>query len=344
VLKIDRTNGKLLRLKPHSLTASGMKERSDLQELIFQNADEFFRDECGEKLFLVAQEVEPSNVVADRIDLLAIDSEGKGVVIELKRGSHKLQLLQALSYAAMVADLEWRHIAKRVDADRQSALETFLSDHDLDPDVMILNNAQRIVLIAESYDYEVLRTAEWLTSHGLNITCYEVALARDQANDTDYLSAVQLFPPKSLAVQARLRGAQRSQEENQTRTLEMKLESCANLVVKSFFQKLLSRSPRRNKRRDALVFPSSDKMRFRFTARRDYANVSQLGRFDGDEQKWSGLSAPKLKVDAKRLRFRVYTGADVELFEQTITQDLPKIVWTAGLSNEEEADEEEDGE
>jgi hypothetical protein len=124
----------------------------------------------------------------------------------------------------------------------------------------------------------------------------------------------------------------------------MKLESCANLVVKSFFQKLLSRSPRRNKRRDALVFPSSDKMRFRFTARRDYANVSQLGRFDGDEQKWSGLSAPKLKVDAKRLRFRVYTGADVELFEQTITQDLPKIVWTAGLSNEEEADEEEDGE
>lgn len=345
MLKIDRTNGKLLRLKPRSLSESGMKERSDLQELIFQNANEFFRDECGEKLFLIAQEVEPSNVVADRIDLFAIDAKGKGVVIELKRGSHKLQLLQALSYAAMVADLDWRrHIAKLVDASRQTELEAFLSDNDLDPDVMVLNHAQRIVLIAESYDYEVLRTAEWLTGHGLNITCYEVALARDQANDTDYLSAVQLFPPKSLAVQARLRGAQHSQDENQPRTLEMKLEACANPIVKAFFQGLLSGTQRRNKRRDAIVFPLSGKMRFRFTARRDYANVYQLGRFDGDEQKWSALSSPKLKVDPERLRFRVYTGPDIALFEQTLKQDLPKIVWTPGLSTEEEADEDEEGE
>jgi hypothetical protein len=343
LLKIDPINGKLLRLTDQSLSQSGITERSDLQELIFQNADEFFHDECGEDLFVIEAEMEPSTLVADRIDLLAIDVEGKTVIIELKRGSHKLQLLQAVSYAAMVADLEWKYIASRVDASRRDALGAFLLENELDQEEMNLNSAQRIVLIAESYDYEVLRTAEWLTEHGINITCYEVALARDQDNGTDYLSAVQLFPPKPLAAQARLRGALRNQEENQPRTLEMKLESCTNPAIKEFFQRCLMAKPRRNRRRDALVFPLVGKMRFRFTARRDYANVAQLGRFEGDEQRWSVLSASKLKAEAKRLRFRLYTERDIQAFEQLLKQDYPKIIWTAGLSTGEEEDEDENG-
>lgn len=282
MLKIDRSQGRLVRLKSESLTNSGLSERADLQELIFQNAAEFFEQECGEELFLLAQEVCPSKTVADRIDLLGIDVQGRAVIIELKRGSHKLQLLQALSYAAMVSAemITKQALETLVAPDRREALEFFIAENDLDPEE--LNESQRIILIAEAYDYEVLQTARWLTeNHGLNITCYELAFAQDQGSHTEYLSAVQLYPPKRLAEQARQRGALRSQEENRFPTLEERLAGSSDPVVKQFFEDWLATRPRRNRRLDSIVLPPSGKMRFRFTSRRGYARIVQLGRFNG---------------------------------------------------------------
>ena len=61
---------------------------------------------------------DPPQTVQDRIDLLGIDSEGTSVIVELKRGSNKLQLLQAISYAGMVARWGWeefRALLKTID-------------------------------------------------------------------------------------------------------------------------------------------------------------------------------------------------------------------------------------
>src|SRR5271165_1806535 len=69
----------------------------------YQQPDPFF-EEMGERLVLIGQEVLPSSYVGDRIDLLAIDEKGAAVIIELKRSEQKLQLLQSLSYAAMLSD------------------------------------------------------------------------------------------------------------------------------------------------------------------------------------------------------------------------------------------------
>lgn len=70
--------------------------------MICNAPDEFF-SELGATLLQIGEEVHPSD---DRIDILAIDSEGAVVIIELKRGAHKHQLLQSLAYAAMISDWE----------------------------------------------------------------------------------------------------------------------------------------------------------------------------------------------------------------------------------------------
>lgn len=67
-----------------------------------KSSEEFFT-EIGEDVFVVGKEVAPSQTVQDRIDLLGIDSEGTSVIVELRRGSNKLQMLQAITYAGMVA-------------------------------------------------------------------------------------------------------------------------------------------------------------------------------------------------------------------------------------------------
>jgi hypothetical protein len=248
MLKVNRGGCQLTRLDPRSMADADMRERSDLQRLIYANSSQFFKDECRDDLFVLNEEVSPSDFVADRIDLLAIDSYGATVIIELKRGSDKLQLLQALSYAAMVSGLTWKEVESKAAPERLQALRQFLADNGLDEDdeegPLGLNLSQRVILIAESYDYEVLCTAQWLTDKwGLNITCYSVALARDVASGTDYLSAVQLFPAKPLAAYARQRGSQRGQVTNEPKTLERRLATSENQAISSFFSELLLQNP-----------------------------------------------------------------------------------------------------
>ena len=94
MLRIDRRAKALKRLEQRQLPQAGLKERYDVQQMIRNSPDEFFA-EMGEALLLLGEEVRPTDFVDDRIDLLAIDQHGATVIVELKRGTHKLQLLQA---------------------------------------------------------------------------------------------------------------------------------------------------------------------------------------------------------------------------------------------------------
>ena len=146
MLKIDRKHRNFMQLETPTLADSLITERYDLQEFIINSPDAFF-SEVGEKLFLVGQEILPSKNVQDRIDLLAIDKDGISVIIELKRGNHKLHMMQAISYAGMISSWVSDDFLALLDDENQEALTEFL-----ECDTDDINRHQRIVLIAEAYD------------------------------------------------------------------------------------------------------------------------------------------------------------------------------------------------
>lgn len=257
VLKIDRAAGMLIVLPSMTFRDAELGERSGLQELLLKSDQAFFGSECQEKLFLIKEEVEPCSEVASRIDLLAVDAMGRAVVIELKRGRDKLQLLQSLTYAAMISDWSEDDFEQRIPAAKSLPYQRFKADHEITK----VNEYQRVILIAEDYDFEILKTAEWLTNfYGLDITCYQISLAKVN-REQEYLAVVQLFPPRPLASKARRLGALKSKEASKFPELEGLLESCTNTTIKDFFTQHLE--DRRNRRRDSLVFPQTGRMRFR---------------------------------------------------------------------------------
>jgi hypothetical protein len=114
-----------------------------------------------------------------------------------KRDSHKLHLLQAIAYAGMVAkwpaDRFIDEFAEATNKSRDAAiteLEEFLDQGE----VAAINQSQRVILLAEEFDYEVLVTAEWLYSqYEVDIRCYRLSLA--SSGDQEFLTCVRLYPP-----------------------------------------------------------------------------------------------------------------------------------------------------
>jgi RecB family endonuclease NucS len=88
MLRIDKNGKKLIRLQKSALAEADHWER-ELQAMILAAPDSFC-EEIGESLWLIGQEVRPSEAVPDRIDILAIDEAANSVIIELKRGTHNL--------------------------------------------------------------------------------------------------------------------------------------------------------------------------------------------------------------------------------------------------------------
>src|ERR1700680_954125 len=79
MVKISRNDMRLSRLKTPTLAESKILARSGLQQLIWHGSEDFCL-ELGQDLLIIGEEVQPSTVVGDRIDLLAIDGDGTTVI------------------------------------------------------------------------------------------------------------------------------------------------------------------------------------------------------------------------------------------------------------------------
>lgn len=331
MLRIDRTQKSLARLDEKPLPEAGLAERADIQQMIRNSPDAFF-GEMGERLLLVGEEVRPADFVDDRIDLLAIDQQGASVIIEIKRGAHKLQLLQALSYAAMVSKWdasriieERRHLANQSEEVTEEEVERFILE-DLDD----LNWTQRIILIAEGFDYSLLITAEWLSeAYELDIRCYRIALSTD--GQAEYLACTCIYPPPEITEHAKRRGGGGPGRKTvKWKDWDEALSQVDNPAVVSFFRSEIDAGRENNLgRKRYLAFRIDGKRRYFVMVRKKNAYVWQIGRFDGDVNFWGSrlvpTSDPQPVKDGKALRFYLTTKEDFAAFHDANSGELTSV-------------------
>ena len=195
MLKFDIDEHKFEKVEETELRTQKVLERHDLQKTIVNSWD-LFRNEIGfPSAFLIGQEINPHPSTKDCVDLVAYDPDDSSIIIiELKRDRSKLQLLQALSYAAMVNKWESEDLITNIQKEYNPNPEELI---DLIKGSEISSNV-KIVLVSEYYDPEVILTADWLSStYGVDITAFAITLHK--MADQSFLNIEQRYPLKELS-------------------------------------------------------------------------------------------------------------------------------------------------
>lgn len=194
MLKVNLEEKLFVNVPDTGLRGENILERHDLQKSIV-NSWELFRNEINiPDTFLVGQEVTVDDITQNSIDLLAFDSSDSSlIVIELKRDKHKLQLLQALSYAAAISQWDSAALLSKIQkssSSEQNELIEIIENSDLDGEI-------KVILIAEEFDPEVILTANWLsTTYSLSISAFSLNLF--SAESSLFVIADQRYPLKEL--------------------------------------------------------------------------------------------------------------------------------------------------
>jgi hypothetical protein len=191
--------------------SEGLLERTDLQRLLRDHIDVIAPGT------LVISEEFSSWVSSDRrIDLLAVDSEARLIVIELKRtADDSLVDLQALRYAAMVSQMTFEeavgtyrsYLEKR---GRTDDAEKLLLDFFGWPAAAAgrFGEDVRIVLAAADFSAEVTSTVLWLNERDLDIRC--VRMQPYRLGSSLVLDVQQIIPlPEAIDFQVQIRQKQR---------------------------------------------------------------------------------------------------------------------------------------
>ena len=174
----------------------GLQERQDIQEWVAGNPSIL-----EENLLIIGKEFSGFDKTNERLDLLAVDSEGRLVVIELKRDdSGRDAHWQAIKYASYLGGTQHEDIvrmfAAHADVSEGEAV-TRLLEHLHADDLSSLNNDQRIVIASHRFAPEVTSAALWLNEKtpGQNLmTCVQLTPYHDAKTDSLYIQASRIIP------------------------------------------------------------------------------------------------------------------------------------------------------
>ena len=172
------------RIEEVNFAQLGLQERRDIQEWIAANPGIL-----GEDLLIIGKEFSGFDRTDERLDLLAVDADGKLVVIELKRDDTGADAhWQAIKYASYLhragAEDIIRMLADHEEVSESEALNKLLQHLGAD-DLDILNKDQRIILASHRFAPEVTSAALWLNEKALGedlITCIKLTPYQGREN------------------------------------------------------------------------------------------------------------------------------------------------------------------
>ncbi len=175
----------------------GFQERRDIQEWIAANPGIL-----GQELLIVSKEFSGFDKTNERLDLLAVDVDGKLVVIELKRDDTGVDVhWQAIKYASYLHRASAGGIvsmlADYADVSESDARNKVVQHLGADDDLNALNNDQRIILASHRFAPEVTSAALWLNEKatGRNlITCVQLTPYQDPESGSLYIQANTIIP------------------------------------------------------------------------------------------------------------------------------------------------------
>ena len=174
----------------------GLRERRDIQEWVAANPSIL-----GEDLLIIGKEFSGFDITNERLDLLAVDSDGKLVVIELKRDDTGADAhWQAIKYASYLRRATAEQIVDML-ADykkvSQEAAGDELVQHLGGDDLNALNNDQRIILASHRFAPEVTSAALWLNNKAPGedlLTCVTLTPYQDSDTGSLYIQAATIIP------------------------------------------------------------------------------------------------------------------------------------------------------
>ena len=196
LFRINPENRESEKITEVEFSRLGFQERRDIQEWIAANPGIL-----GEGLLIIGKEFSGFDRTNERLDLLAVDEDGKLVIIELKRDhSGSDAHWQAIKYASYIHHARHEDII-RMFADYAGISETDAVDELLRhlgaDDLNGLNNDQRIILASHRFAPEVTSASLWLnekTSDEDLITCIQLIPYHDSQTNSLYIQANTIIP------------------------------------------------------------------------------------------------------------------------------------------------------
>ena len=172
----------------------GLHEQSDIQEWVAANPGIL-----GDDLLIVAKEFNNFDRTNERLDLLAVDADGKLVIIELKRDYSGINAhWQAIKYASYLRHATHKDVVSMLrnhESISESNAEERLIEHTSSGTLEDLNSDQRIILASHRFAREVTSAVLWLNEKALVenlITC--IQLIPHQDGDSLYVQTNTIIP------------------------------------------------------------------------------------------------------------------------------------------------------
>lgn len=309
-------NNKFVQLAESDLKTSGLLERFNLQEAIVQSWEAFTKEIKSPELIYIGNEVVPDDRIMGRIDILAFDpNDNIPVVIELKRDRDKYQLLQGISYAAMISNWsadQFLNEVKNQNPDSYSDVEESLSGAEIDKNV-------KIILVAEKFDPEVIISTDWLMQ---NYSVDIIAISLDvfkKDDDELYFNFDQKYPLPELSETYELRS--KKKVKRSSRVVERSWEDVKSGLTYSWGAEFLDKCLKEsngdsNRARFIRLRKNVDGLKgISFFFRKKYLNVYILGKLENPNKLFDKVFSNKYELNEWQKGYSIHLNSEIEYSE-----------------------------